>query len=46
MKRYRVTVIGGMPASVSYTFTEEPEDRELEALLAKHSAIQAVVRPC
>lgn len=43
--RYRVTVIGGMPGSVTYTFDGLPEDRELEALVLKHGATEAVVTP-
>jgi hypothetical protein len=46
MKRYRVTVLGGMPASVTYTFEEEPEERELDDLLLKHGATEAMVLPC
>lgn len=43
---YRVTVMGGNARNaITETFRDEPEDRELEALLAKYDATRALVRP-
>jgi hypothetical protein len=42
---WTVALFGGTPASVRYRLDEEPEDRELEALLEKHAATEATVYP-
>ncbi|MEN3280066.1 MAG: hypothetical protein V7607_1206 [Solirubrobacteraceae bacterium] len=42
---WRVTILGGaMTCSLTFRFTETPEDREVQALVSKHGASTAVVR--